>query len=69
MREILDAYCRILLLARPLGPPNLFTMEQMRELLALKGTFGEKDDRIKNEVDLENRITKSPYLRSFEQGD
>ncbi len=64
--EILDAYCRILLLARPLGPPNLFTMEQMRELMALKETFGEKDDRLKNEADLENRITKSPFLRSFE---
>jgi L-fuculose-phosphate aldolase len=65
--EILDAYCRILLLARPLGRPNLFTMEQMRELLKLKGTFGEKDNRIEDEADLENRITKSLFLRSFEQ--
>ena len=34
--EILDAYCRILLLAKDLGRVNYFTEAETRELLALK---------------------------------
>jgi L-fuculose-phosphate aldolase len=37
--EIIDAYCRILILARQLGCVNHFTPEQMRELEELRKRF------------------------------
>lgn len=43
--EILDAYCRILMLARSLGKVNYFTESQERELLALKDKWGFPDPR------------------------
>jgi L-fuculose-phosphate aldolase len=43
--EILDAYCRILLLAKQLGRVNYFTEEKERELLALKQQWGWSDPR------------------------
>jgi L-fuculose-phosphate aldolase len=43
--EILDAYCRILMLARQLGPIHYFTEEKERELLALKQKWGFADPR------------------------
>lgn len=43
--EILDAYCRILLLAKQLGPINYFTEGQTRELLDLKQRLGFDDPR------------------------
>jgi L-fuculose-phosphate aldolase len=44
--EILDAYCRILLLAKDLGKVNYFTEGETRELLALKQKWGFKDPRL-----------------------
>lgn len=44
--EILDAYCRILLLAKPLGPTTALTEAQIGELLALKQKAGYSDSRI-----------------------
>jgi L-fuculose-phosphate aldolase len=44
--EILDAYCRILMLARDLGKVNYFTEEKTRELLKLKGQWGFTDARL-----------------------
>jgi L-fuculose-phosphate aldolase len=44
--EILDAFCRILLLARPLGDPQRLTDEQVAELLALKQKMGYEDPRV-----------------------
>jgi L-fuculose-phosphate aldolase len=44
--EILDAYCRILLLARSLGPIKPFSPDQIDELLALKKRFGYTDPRL-----------------------
>ena len=44
--EILDAYCRILLLTRQLGPANVLDAQQMTELLKVKEMFGMKDDRL-----------------------
>ena len=38
--EILDAYCRILMLAKQLGKVNYFTEEKERELLELKQKWG-----------------------------
>jgi len=43
--EILDAYCRILMLARSLGKVNYFTEEKQRELLDLKQKWGFSDPR------------------------
>jgi L-fuculose-phosphate aldolase len=44
--EILDAYCRILLLARPLGGPRKLTDGQIADLLALKQKSSYSDPRI-----------------------
>ncbi len=44
--EILDAYCRILMLARDLGKVHYFSEEKERELLDLKTKWGYKDARL-----------------------
>ncbi len=44
--EILDAYCRILMLSRDLGRVNYFTEKQTRELLDLKSGWGFDDARL-----------------------
>ncbi len=41
--ETIDAYCRILLLARQLGPVNRFSAEQAAELHAARGVFDRKN--------------------------
>src|SRR5262249_43216174 len=46
--EIVDAYCRILILAKQLGPINYFSDEKTRELLALKQKLGYTDPRLEN---------------------
>ncbi len=43
--EILDAYCRILMLAKSLGRVHYFTEEKQRELLDLKDKWGFSDPR------------------------
>jgi L-fuculose-phosphate aldolase len=43
--EVLDAYCRMLMLARGLGRVNYFTEPEARELLELKGKWGLPDPR------------------------
>jgi L-fuculose-phosphate aldolase len=43
--EIIDAYCKILILARQLGRINYFTPRQTRELLDLKKRIGYDDPR------------------------
>jgi L-fuculose-phosphate aldolase len=43
--EILDAYCRILMLARDLGNITYFNEDKQRELLALKQQWGFSDPR------------------------
>ncbi|MBQ17037.1 MAG: aldolase [Planctomycetaceae bacterium] len=47
--EILDAYCRILLLAKQLGKVNYFDERETRELLDLKKRLGFDDPRFHNE--------------------
>ncbi len=47
--EIIDAYCKILLLARQLGRINYFTEQQTRELLDLKKRIGYDDPRFRIE--------------------
>lgn len=48
--EILDAYCRILMLARGLGKINYFTEGETRELLDLKTRLGFDDPRLDPEM-------------------
>ncbi|MEC7564904.1 MAG: class II aldolase/adducin family protein [Planctomycetota bacterium] len=43
--EILDAYCRMLMLARGLGNISYFSEEKQRELLQLKDQWGYSDPR------------------------
>ncbi|MBM3999036.1 MAG: class II aldolase/adducin family protein [Planctomycetes bacterium] len=43
--EILDAYCRILMLAKSLGPVHYFSEQKQRELLELKDKWGYADPR------------------------
>jgi L-fuculose-phosphate aldolase len=50
--EILDAYCRILMLSRQLGRVNYFTEDKERELLELKQKWGFSDPR--NTADFAN---------------
>jgi L-fuculose-phosphate aldolase len=47
--EIIDAYCRILILARQLGQVNYFTDTQARELLDLKKRLGYDEPRLRYE--------------------
>jgi L-fuculose-phosphate aldolase len=47
--EIIDAYCRILILARQLGRVNYFTDTQTQELLDLKKRLGYDDPRLRGE--------------------
>lgn len=47
--EILDAYCRILLLARPMGNVEYLPEQKNRELLELKDRLGFDDPRFHNE--------------------
>jgi len=49
--EILDAYCRILMLARNLGKVNYFTPNETQELLDLKQKLGFKDPRLWPEME------------------
>ncbi|MGA2616595.1 MAG: class II aldolase/adducin family protein [Thermoguttaceae bacterium] len=43
--EVLDAYCRMLMLARGLGRVNYFSEPEARALLDLKGQWGYQDPR------------------------
>ncbi len=47
--EIIDAYCKILILARQLGPINYFSEKQTKELLDLKKRLGYDDPRFRCE--------------------
>jgi L-fuculose-phosphate aldolase len=46
LTEILDTYCRILILARQLGPLNYLSPQHTQELLDLKAKAGVKDPRL-----------------------
>ena len=47
--EIIDAYCRILILAKQLGRINYFDEQKTRELLALKKRLGYDDIRFRDD--------------------
>jgi L-fuculose-phosphate aldolase len=48
--EILDAYCRILMMARDLGKINYFSEGETRDLLALKKKLGFPDARFDKDM-------------------
>ena len=48
--EILESYCRMLLLARPLGPVQRLSDQNMRDLLVLKQRLGLPDRRASRET-------------------
>ncbi|HBO45717.1 MAG TPA: aldolase [Planctomycetaceae bacterium] len=43
--EVLDAYCRMLILAKSIGRVNYFTQSEAQDLLDLKAEWGMKDPR------------------------
>lgn len=60
--EIIDAYCKILILARQLGRVNYFTDQQTKELLDLKKRLGYSDPRTGDNCDLcGNNIIQRGY--------
>lgn len=48
--EMLDAYCRILILARQIGRVEFISEEKTRELIALKPAWGFTDPRLEGEL-------------------
>lgn len=64
--EIIDAYCRILILAKQLGRVNYFTEGQTKELLDLKKRLGYDDARFYEDCELcGNNVIQRGY-RDFE---
>ena len=66
--EIIDSYCRILILARQLGRVNYFTEQQTKELLALKKRLGYDDPRFEADGNCDlcgNNIIQRGY-RNYE---
>ncbi|MFK7765974.1 MAG: class II aldolase/adducin family protein [Mariniblastus sp.] len=56
LTEILDAYCRILILAKQLGGVEYLSLEKGRELLAMRKDWGFSDPRDES-TDAEGNIT------------
>jgi L-fuculose-phosphate aldolase len=61
--EILDAYCRILLLAHQFGHINPLTQTQMIDLLNYKKKFGLTDARLSNSKKIGSN--NAPYLKGL----
>ena len=64
--EILDAYCRILLLCTQLGRINLLDRRQQTELLEVKEKFGFHDDRLACASDGCIGADNEPFLASLD---
>ena len=65
--EILDAYCRILLLCKQIGKANVFTTDQMTDLLKVKKKFGLPDERLACAPDGCIGADNEPFLATFEK--
>lgn len=50
--EMLDAYCRMLILAKQIGNVGYFSQDEMQELITLKQNLGIADPRIGSNCDL-----------------
>jgi len=66
--EILDAYCRILMLSRQLGKVTYFTEDQTRELLDLKSKWGFKDARLEPGMENCDICANDVFRDSWKQG-
>lgn len=64
--EILDAYCRVLLLTKQLGHVNTLNTQQMRELLTVKRQFGMEDPRLACVAEGCIGEDNQPFLASFD---
>ena len=65
--EILDAYCRILMLARGLGGINYFDPQQERQLLDLKREWGFSDPRNTTEHENCDLCANDVFRESWKQ--
>lgn len=65
--EILDAYCRILMLARDLGRVNYFSEEKTRELLDLKTRWGFSDSRLAPGMENCDICANDVFRRSWQE--
>ncbi len=63
LTEILDAYCRILILANQLGGVRHVTREKARELLLLRRDWGFSDQRLEAKFEAED-LREHPLFRS-----
>ncbi len=64
--EILDSYCRMLLMARSLGKVNYFPADKERELLDLKGQWGFTDPRNAKEMENCDLCSNDVFRESWE---
>jgi L-fuculose-phosphate aldolase len=60
--EIVDAYSRILLLGKQLGYVQTLSMDEMKELLALKARFGMADARLTKDGNLQGLNCSGDFL-------
>jgi len=65
--EILDAYCRILMLARQLGNVSYFNEREERELLSLKQQWGFSDPRNTKEYENCDVCANDIFRNSWEE--
>lgn len=65
--EIVDAYCRILILCKQLGQANVLSPKQMTELLEVKAKFGLPDDRLACAPTGCVGEAAQPFLATFEK--
>lgn len=63
--EILDNYCKQLILAKQLGQVNVLNSEQMTDLLKVKERFGFPDDRLKCSSSGCVGTENEPFLTAF----
>jgi L-fuculose-phosphate aldolase len=66
--EIIDAYCRILILAKQLGNISYFTQQQSKELLDLKKRLGYDDIRFHREKNCD-LCSNNAFGRGFTEAD
>jgi L-fuculose-phosphate aldolase len=67
--EILDAYCRILMLAKDLGRIHYFSEAKERELLELKTKWGYKDARLAPDMENCDICANDVFRASWRESD
>ncbi len=65
--EIVDAYCRILILCKQLGHANVLNPSQMTELLQVKAKFGLPDERLACSAQGCVGEAAQPFLATFDK--